>query len=130
MKQVDQLCDGCLTGKDHHMLFSEQVEYRAKRALEIVHGDLCGPITPTTLRGNKMFLLHMDDFSRFMWSVLLHSKDEAPEAIKRVCAKDEEASGKKISCLHIDQGELAPHTSLAPAHHVIFAATKWGGGAL
>jgi hypothetical protein len=53
--------------------------WEAKRPLEIVHGDLYGPITPTTLGGKKLFLLLMDDFSQFMWSILLRSKDKVTE---------------------------------------------------
>jgi transposase InsO family protein len=59
---------------------------------------------PTTLDGKKMFLLLVDDFSRFMWIMLLPSKDGAPEAIKRVRIEAETATGKKINCLHTDRG--------------------------
>jgi hypothetical protein len=50
----------------------------------MVHGDLYGPITPTTPRGGgkKMFLLLIDNFSRYMWIVLLPSMDGVLEAIK------------------------------------------------
>jgi hypothetical protein len=101
IKQVDQLCDGCLTGKHRRASFTEQAEYHTKRALEIVHGDLYGPIMPTIMWS---VLLLVDNFSQIMWSVLLHSKDEALEAIKRVRAEAEVASGKKMSCLCTDRG--------------------------
>ncbi|KAL5225530.1 hypothetical protein ABZP36_012169 [Zizania latifolia] len=35
--------------------------------LYLVHGDLCGPITPATPDGKKYFLLLVDDWSRYMW---------------------------------------------------------------
>jgi hypothetical protein len=63
-----------------------------KSILELVHADLCGPITPTTPGGKKMLLLMVDDFSRFMWLALLRSKYCAPEAIKVVRAQAEAAS--------------------------------------
>jgi hypothetical protein len=47
-----------------------------------VHADLCGAITPPTLGGRRFFLL-VDDYNRFMWLVLLSSKDEAATALKR-----------------------------------------------
>ncbi|KAG8081180.1 hypothetical protein GUJ93_ZPchr0007g4424 [Zizania palustris] len=31
--------------------------YHADKILELVHGDICGPITLTTLGGNRYFLL-------------------------------------------------------------------------
>jgi hypothetical protein len=101
---VDQLCDGCLAGKHQCTLFPEKAEYHAKRSLEVVHGDLCGLITPTTSSGKKVFLLLVDDYNRFMWVALLRSKDEASEAIKRLRAEAESDSGKKMSCLRTDRG--------------------------
>jgi hypothetical protein len=51
--------------------------------LELVHGDLCGPISPATPAGNRYFLLLVDDYSRFMWVKLLRTKDEAVDAIRQ-----------------------------------------------
>ena len=64
-----------------------------KDALELVHGDLCGPITPATCGGRWYFLLLMDDCSRYMWLQLLTSKDKA-----------EAESGKKLRVLRTDRG--------------------------
>jgi hypothetical protein len=50
--------------------------------LELIHGDLCGPITPMTPSGNRYFILLVDDISRYMWVKALRSKDAATEAIK------------------------------------------------
>lgn len=67
-------------------------------------GDLCGPITPTTPSGKKLFLLLVDDYNRYMWLVLLSSKDSAPDAIKHVQVEAEVASGKKLKYLQMDHG--------------------------
>jgi hypothetical protein len=80
------------------------VEYRSKKGLELVHIDLCSPITSVTPSGNKYFLLMVHNFSRYMWIELLPSKDCAAEAIKRVHAEAEAATGKKLRCLHTDHG--------------------------
>jgi hypothetical protein len=50
-----------------------------------------------------MFLLLVDNYSRFLWSVLLRSKDEVPNAIKQVRAEAEAISGKKLGCLYTDR---------------------------
>jgi hypothetical protein len=47
-----------------------------------VHGDLCGPVTPTTPGGRCFFLLLVDDVSRYMWAVLPDTKTAAVGAIK------------------------------------------------
>ncbi|KAF2303650.1 hypothetical protein GH714_020631 [Hevea brasiliensis] len=51
----NQICDGCTVGKQHRKAFPHAAMYRAKEKLELVYGDLCGPITPTTPGGNKFF---------------------------------------------------------------------------
>ena len=48
VEHVNQLCDACLAGKQRRAPFSKQAKFRAKERLELVHGDLCRPITPAT----------------------------------------------------------------------------------
>lgn len=77
--------------------------------LELIHADLCGPISPSTMGGNKYFLLLVDDFSRVMWTYMLASKDEALDAFKRFRAAVEREYEKKIKVLRSDRGgEFVP----------------------
>jgi hypothetical protein len=48
-----------------------------------VHGDLCGSVTPATPRGRQYFLLLVDDISRYMWVVVLGTKGEVVNIIRR-----------------------------------------------
>jgi hypothetical protein len=104
LDQVDQVCDGCLIGKQRRASFPAQAKYRAKHAIDLVHGDLCGPVTPATPSGNKYFLLLVDDMSRFMWLRMLSSKDEAPTAIKNFKAAVEVETGRRLKTLRTDRG--------------------------
>lgn len=54
--QPRESCEGCLMSKQARQSFPCQAERRAKQVLELVHGDLCGPITPETSAGNRYFL--------------------------------------------------------------------------
>jgi hypothetical protein len=74
MPHVDQLCDTCVVTK-------HQASYRTKEKLELVHGGLCGLVTPATPRGRRYFHLLVDN-SRYMWAVLLDTKAAAADAIK------------------------------------------------
>ena len=65
-----------------------------------MHGDICGPIKPATSGGKTLFLLLVDDKSRFMWLILLQAKSEAAEVIKRIQAQAEGECGKKMQVLH------------------------------
>ena len=79
-------------------------KYHAADALELVHGDLCGPITPGTNGGRRYFLLLVDDCSRYMWRQLLTSKDKAAAAIKKFKMRTEAESGKKLRVLRTGRG--------------------------
>jgi hypothetical protein len=47
--------------------FLKQSKYHTNKALELVHGDLCGPVKPTTPSGWRYFLLLVDDATCYMW---------------------------------------------------------------
>jgi len=64
IQRAEQVCDGCALGKQHRTLFPKAYAYRATVGLELVHGDLCGQITPPTPGGKSFFLLIVDDYSR------------------------------------------------------------------
>jgi hypothetical protein len=105
---VDQLCDSCLARKQRRSPFPSQARRRADDVLELVHGDICGPITPTTPSGNLYFLLLVDDMSWYMWLCLLEGKDQAPAAIRRFKATAELKSGRKLKVLRTDRGGSSP----------------------
>jgi transposase InsO family protein len=104
IKQVAKVCDGCLIGKQRRHPFSAASKFRAERPLQLVHADLCGPITPPTPRGKKLFLLAVDDMSRYMWALLLASKDEAASALTHLQVRAEVEVGHKLGTLRTDRG--------------------------
>jgi hypothetical protein len=63
-----------------------------------VHGDLCGLVTPATPGGRHNFLLLVDDLPRYMWVVILGSKGEAADAIRRAQAAAEAECGLQAAC--------------------------------
>ena len=44
--QPKEICDGCLMAKQTRHPFPAQREFTAKQQSELIHGDICGPITP------------------------------------------------------------------------------------
>nr|GFA51289.1 retrovirus-related Pol polyprotein from transposon TNT 1-94 [Tanacetum cinerariifolium] len=60
----NQMCEGCLFGKHARSSFMKEATSRAKETLQLIHTDLCGPITPSSLDKNHYFILFIDDFSR------------------------------------------------------------------
>jgi hypothetical protein len=88
-----------------------------------VHGNLCGPISPAASRGNKYFLLLVDDLSRYMCVAMIPSKDRAATAIKDIQARAEGESDLKMKALHTDRGgkftvtEFADYCAAEGVHH-------------
>jgi transposase InsO family protein len=54
--------------------------------------------------GKRYFLLMVDDFSRYMWLMLLSTKDEAEAGIRCVKATAEVQTGCTLRTLHTNRG--------------------------
>jgi histone deacetylase 1/2 len=82
-----------------------------------VHADLCGVITPPTPGGRRYFLLLVDDYSRYMWLVLLSMKDEAATTLKRFQAEAQtEARSRCARTAAVSSPPAcSPRTSPTPA---------------
>nr|CAN63519.1 hypothetical protein VITISV_017847 [Vitis vinifera] len=48
MVDVPRVCGECVVTKQQRDPFPYRKSWRAKKALELVHSDICGPITPTS----------------------------------------------------------------------------------
>jgi transposase InsO family protein len=104
LEQVEQMCVACLVGKHRRPPFPQQAMHHASRSLEMLHGDLCGPINPTTPSGNNYFLFLIDHYSRYKWVVLLSNKNCAANAVRRVQAAAKRKSGNLLGALWTDCG--------------------------
>ena len=62
--------------KTNKAAFPKATLYRVAEVLELVHSDLCGPITPSTGGGNIYIFVLIDDQCRYMWSILLIEEEE------------------------------------------------------
>jgi hypothetical protein len=102
LEQVEQLYESCLAGKQRCAPFPHQSSRRTTKSLQLLHGDLCGPVTPPTPRGNRYFLLLVDDFSRYMWVLVISSKDQAASEIRRIQIAAEKKSGNVLCALRTD----------------------------
>lgn len=78
-----ETCMSCMLGKQTRKPFPQATTYRASRALELVHGDPCGPITPSTPAHKRYVFVLIDDHSRYMWTILLKEKSEAFDKFRR-----------------------------------------------
>jgi transposase InsO family protein len=82
--------------------FPVKAKFRADVTLDLVHGDLCGSITPALPGGRRFFLLLVDGTTRFMWIKLLTAKSDATTSIKAIKAAIEVKVGRPLRVLCTD----------------------------
>jgi len=99
-----QICEECVIGKQHWEPFQKGKSWRARKALELVHSDLCGPITSMSNGGKRHFISYIDDFSRKTWVYYLHEKSEALTTFKSFKALVEKEARTPIKVLCSDHG--------------------------
>lgn len=102
--QSNEPCKGCLMSKQPRKPFPQQANFSATKALELIHGDLCGLISPPTKAGNQYFFIFVDDYSRMMWVYILLNKDETYEVFKKLKAMVENEREEKIKVFRSDRG--------------------------
>jgi len=74
-------CEPCLMGKMTKTLFFGIME-RATDLLEIIHTDVCGPMSVEARGGYRYFLTFTDDLSRYGYIYLMKHKSETFEKFK------------------------------------------------
>ena len=104
MDYTKQFCEGCVIGKQARNSFPKRAEYRARNLLELIHTDICGPITPSSFGGKRYFITFIDDLTRKTWVYFLKEKSEAFETFKRFKAMVEKTTGNHIKALRSDRG--------------------------
>jgi hypothetical protein len=101
---VDQVCDNCLVNKQRRLSFPWESKYWAEHKLELVHGDLCGPVTPATPSGNRFLFLLDDILSHYMCVTLMSMKDQARKGFMAFQAQDEAEAGQRPGTLRTERG--------------------------
>ena len=102
-KQTNTLCKHCQQGKQTKTRFKSK-EYSTTKPLEIVHTDLVGPTTTKGLKGERYFMLLVDDYTRMTSVCFLKNKSEAFENFKIYKEMVENEMDSRIKCLRSDNG--------------------------
>ena len=101
----DGTCRGCALGKNAKKSFPDS-EIISKEILDLVHFDLCGPMTVASLGGYHYYVTFIDDYSRKTWIYFLKTKEseEVLNKFKEFKAQVENFLGKRIKILRLDNG--------------------------
>src|SRR3990170_6614497 len=96
-------CEPCLMGKMTKTPFSGTME-RATDLLEIIHTDVCSPMSVEARGGDRYFFTFTDDLSRYGDIYLMKHKFETFENFKEFQSEVENHRNKKIKFLRSDHG--------------------------
>lgn len=98
------ICDICMRGKQNREIIPKKSEWKSSRRLQLVHTDICGPITPISESGKRYIINFIDDYSRKCWTYFLTEKSEAFKTFKEFKAAAERETGHLLAYLRSDRG--------------------------
>ena len=73
--------------------------------MEIIHTDVCGPMSVEACGGVSLFYDFTDDLSRYGYIYLMKHKSETVEKFKEFQSEVENHRNKKIKFLRSDRGD-------------------------
>jgi hypothetical protein len=96
-------CKGCAQGNHVKKPFLRS-DNKSKGSLDIIHSDVCGPISATSLSRYVYYVSFIDDFSHKNWIYFLKAKSELFHKFKEFKTLFENLSKKMIKILRSDNG--------------------------
>jgi hypothetical protein len=97
-------CIACDKGKATRSPFGIKKEVESKEVGELTHSDVCGPIKPTSLAGNKYYVAYTDDYSRHSKIYFMRKKSEQIEKYKEYRAFMKTQLGVQLKKIRTDSG--------------------------
>lgn len=99
----DTKCIVCAQGKHQRNPFNDSGT-RASKPLELIHSDVCGPMSVRSLGNYRYFVTFIDDFSRKVFVYALKSKGEVFSKFVEFKARAENETEYKIKNFRSDNG--------------------------
>jgi hypothetical protein len=97
----DSVCEGCVMGKQHRTKYPKGV---ATEPFELVHSDVCGPMSVNSIGGSRYFVTFIDDYSRYTHVYFIQRKDQVLEKFKEFVTLARNLTGKQVKTLRTDNG--------------------------
>jgi hypothetical protein len=97
------VCRGCALGKNVKVAFPSS-ESKSKGILDLIHSDVCGPMSVASMQGASYYVTFIDDFSRKTWIFFMKTKDEVFSRVGSSRPKVENQTWKRIKVLRSDNG--------------------------
>jgi len=99
----DKFCEHWIYGKQSRVRFPSR-STRKMRIIELVHSDVFGLVSVTSLGGSMYYVAFIDDFSRKTWIYFLRKKSKVFKRFKEFKTLAENQTEKRIKVLRTDNG--------------------------
>lgn len=104
-REPDHLCVGCQFGKHQRAPFPvNSVRQRFPKPGDLIHADICGPMSVPSYGGSVYFVLFKDDATSFRFVFCISRKSEALACFKKVCLQITKDTGHTVQMLRTDRG--------------------------
>ena len=97
-------CEGCIEGKMHRKPFAPVGKIGSTERLQLVHSDVCGPMSTESVGGKKYFVTFTDDYSCCCSVYFMKHKSEVLEKFKVFETATTSNSGQRIRKLQTNNG--------------------------
>jgi hypothetical protein len=97
------VCKECALGKYAKTVFPSS-DNRSKGILDLIHSDVCGPMSAVSIGGFNYYVSFIDDHSGNTWIYFMKTKDEVFSRFQELKAFVENQTGGKIKVLRSDNG--------------------------
>lgn len=104
-REPDHLCVGCQFGTHQRAPFPvNSVRQRFPKPGDLIHADICGPMSVPSYGGSVYFVLFKDDATSFRFVFCISRKSEALACFKKVCLQITKDTGHTVQMLRTDRG--------------------------
>lgn len=90
------VCKGCIMGKQHRTEYPKESGKRASELLELIHSDVCGPMSVNSLGGSRFFVTFIDDYSHYTQVYFIKRKSEVFEKFQEFVNFTTNLTGKQV----------------------------------
>jgi hypothetical protein len=110
----DTFCEGCAKGKQHRNKFPINVDrVRASQPGQLIHTDICGPMSVQSIGGALYFAIFKDDCTCYRIVHCLTHKSDVQSSIKRIVLQVQRKTGFSVQILRSDRGkEFTSHETV------------------
>jgi transposase InsO family protein len=96
-------CEPCIMAKQQRLPFSKS-ETVTSKPLQLLHMDLCGPMSVTSLGGSRYLATVLDDFTKLSVVRPIARKSDTAAVVREVIDMLETQSGERAQAVRTDNG--------------------------